>query len=145
MPSTVKVLPILRMLVLMRAALHAQEPRGQDPSPRPVSGVTHPWPSTTSTPKATKVRVQTNKLQRNRSQRLVKPQDSNDLVPTAPRRRPQTRPAASASSSQLPSNQAGHQLPHQVDRLLVKAERHQPALALHPSVLVPARKHPTQR
>lgn len=142
MPSTVKVQRTPRTLVLMTMALHAQELKGLDLNPLPGFGDTHPWLSTTSTPK---LRTQLNKLHLNRSQQLVKLQDSNDPAPTALRRRLPTQPAASVSSSRLLSNPVARQLPLQVDHLPVKAEKRQPALALHQSVLVPALKHPTQR
>src|SRR4030081_1767337 len=102
----------------MTTALHALEPRGLDPSPRPVFEATHHWRSTISTPKVAKARTQLNKLRLNNSQQVARLQDSNGPVPTALRRHPPTRPAASASSSQLPSNQAGRQLHRQADHLL---------------------------
>ncbi len=91
-----------------------------------------------------KIKVNKAKLQLSLNQELVKLKDNNDPVPIAPRRHPQTQPAASAFSSQPLSSQAARQLHPLVDPLLVKV-RAQLALALHPSELVPVAKHQTQR
>ena len=54
-------------------------------------------------------------------QQLAKLQDSNDLVPTAPRHHPLTQPATSAYLSLLPSNLVARRLHRREDHLLVKA------------------------